>query len=76
VRLAPPVQFNQVLAAAEVFLSVAAMKVVVSTRDRQRGRELEDLGFRAFDALHVACAESGGASLLSTLKRSATTLLT
>lgn len=50
----------------EVFLSVAASKVEVSARDRQRGRELEDLGFRAFDALHVACAESGGAEALLT----------
>jgi hypothetical protein len=37
-----------------------------SVREQQRGRELEDLGFRAFDALHVACAESGGAEALLT----------
>lgn len=50
----------------ELFLSVAAAKVVVSAQDRQRGRELEELGFGAFDALHVACAESGGADALLT----------
>lgn len=31
-----------------------------------RGAELEILGFKQFDALHIACAESGGADVLLT----------
>lgn len=34
--------------------------------ERKRGKELEALGFHAFDALHIACAESGKADILLT----------
>lgn len=50
----------------EAFLGIATLKIVVSARNRQRGRDLEASGFRAFDALHIACAESGGAEALLT----------
>ena len=33
---------------------------------RQRGKELEKRGFRAFDALHLASAESAGADFFCT----------
>jgi predicted nucleic acid-binding protein len=33
---------------------------------RKRGNELEKRGFRAFDALHLACAESSGADFFCT----------
>src|SRR5829696_1001015 len=41
----------------EAFLGAATSKAAFGARERQRGRELESLGFRAFDALHIACAE-------------------
>lgn len=50
----------------EAFLSAATSKVSVGEGERQRGRDLESLGFQAFDALHIACAESAGAEVLLT----------
>jgi len=50
----------------EALLSVAQSKVKASIWERQRGRELEALGFSAFDALHIACAESARAEVLLT----------
>jgi predicted nucleic acid-binding protein len=32
----------------------------------RRGAELESLGFRGYDSLHIACAEAGGADVLLT----------
>jgi hypothetical protein len=34
--------------------------VAIMPAEAQRMRELERLGFRALDALHIACAESEG----------------
>jgi len=50
----------------EAFLSATTSKVTAGARERQRGRYLESLGFGAFDALHIACAESAGAEVLLT----------
>lgn len=50
----------------ETLLSCSTSKVVAGQRERQRGRELEAVGFAAFDALHLACAESAGAEVLLT----------
>ena len=50
----------------EAFLSTATSKVTVGAGERQRGRDLESLGLQAFDALHIACAESAGAEVLLT----------
>jgi len=50
----------------EAFLSAATSKVTVGAGERQRGRDLESLGLQAFDALHIACAESAGAEVLLT----------
>jgi hypothetical protein len=50
----------------EAFLSAATSKVTIGAGERQRGRDLESLGFQAFDALHIACAESAGAEVLLT----------
>lgn len=50
----------------EAFLSAATSKITAGVRERQRGRDLEALGFGAFDALHIACAESAGAHVLLT----------
>jgi predicted nucleic acid-binding protein len=40
--------------------------LTVEPADVARAQQLETLGFRAFDALHVACAERGGADVLLT----------
>ena len=38
----------------------------VGTEEEIRSEELESLGFKHYDALHIACAESGGADVLLT----------
>lgn len=38
----------------------------VGTKEETRAEELEGLGFRHYDALHIACAESGDADILLT----------
>ena len=40
--------------------------ISVGTTETSRGKHLESLGFKPFDALHLACAESGNADLLLT----------
>jgi predicted nucleic acid-binding protein len=50
----------------EALLSAATSRLTAGARERHRGRELESLGFGAFDALHIACAESAGAEVLLT----------
>lgn len=46
--------------------SVGTVRAPVLAEDFQRGRVLETLGFKQLDALHIACAESGGADVLLT----------
>ena len=50
---------SRLLNYAHQFVSVGAMEI-------SRGKYLESLGFEPFDALHLACAESGNAELLLT----------
>lgn len=50
----------------EALLSVATSRVTAGPSERQRGRDVQNLGFRPFDALHIACAESAGAEVLLT----------
>lgn len=40
--------------------------IVVEQAEVARAQQLEALGFQSFDALHIACAESGGAEVLLT----------
>ncbi len=40
--------------------------LLVQADEERRGRELSGLGLPAIDALHIACAESGGADVLLT----------
>ncbi len=40
--------------------------ILVGTVERTRAAYLQSLGFKLFDALHIACAESGGADVLLT----------
>ena len=47
-------------------LNFAHETVLVGLEEEQRVAKLEVLGFKRFDALHIACAESGGADILLT----------
>ena len=47
-------------------LNSADQVVSVGPTEKSRGKHLESLGFKQFDALHLACAESGNADLLLT----------
>ena len=47
-------------------LSSAHETVLVGPIERRRAINLESLGFKPLDALHIACAESGGADVLLT----------
>jgi predicted nucleic acid-binding protein len=40
-------------------LRLAEQRVVLTTADVERFRELDGLGFRKLDAMHLACAEAG-----------------
>jgi len=46
--------------------SIAHVKEVVSEAVQARAEELERLGFKALDVLHIACAEAAGADVLLT----------
>jgi predicted nucleic acid-binding protein len=50
----------------EAIIEVAAEFISLDDAIRQRGNELEKRGFRAFDALHLASAESSGADFFCT----------
>ena len=52
--------------AIEDRLRFAHQTVLVGTAEQSRAKELEAFGFRALDALHIACAESAGAAVLLT----------
>jgi predicted nucleic acid-binding protein len=61
---------------AQMLAKHASFNVKVTQAEITRGHELEQLGFSAFDALHLACAESGGIDVFLTtddklLKRTA-----
>ena len=40
--------------------------VSIDTKEKSRGKQLEVLGFKDRDALHIACAESGKADVFLT----------
>ena len=46
--------------------SLAYQTVQVGAEETARAAHLQQLGFPSFDALHIACAESGGADVLLT----------
>ena len=50
----------------EDLLDLADRNVTVEMTEIARGTQLESLGFKWLDALHIACAESGGADILLT----------
>ena len=47
-------------------LTYAHQTVSVDVTETERGKHFESLGFKPFDALHLACAESGRADFLLT----------
>jgi len=49
-----------------LLVSLAESKVIVTEQVELRATELEELGFKAYDALHIACAEDGDAEVLLT----------
>ena len=51
---------------AEALLSFASEIVVPKRAEADRARYIEELGFSAFDALHLASAERGGADVFLT----------
>lgn len=44
----------------------ATKSILVNEPEVQRAQELEELGFHPMDALHLACAESGGVEIFLT----------
>jgi predicted nucleic acid-binding protein len=50
----------------QVLASFAHRRVAVGPREERCGADLERMGFHPYDALHIACAESGGALILLT----------
>jgi predicted nucleic acid-binding protein len=61
----------------QLLASHAHRSISIGSFEVERAEELETWGIAAFDALHLACAESGGADILLTtddklLRRSAT----
>ena len=50
----------------EDLLRFAHETVLVDTAEIVRSEYLESLGFKHYDALHIACAEGGGADVLLT----------
>jgi hypothetical protein len=47
-------------------LELAVMKVEIGPEEAQRANDLAARGFGAFDALHIACAESGSSDVFLT----------
>lgn len=50
----------------KVLLDLADQNITVGIAEIARGTQLESLGFKWLDALHIACAESGRADILLT----------
>jgi predicted nucleic acid-binding protein len=46
--------------------SILKTNIVVDDEIMSRARELNNMGFKSFDAFHIACAESGQADVLLT----------
>lgn len=50
----------------EALLSFATESVVATESEADRARQIQEFGFSAFDALHLACAERGTAEVFLT----------
>ncbi|UKO99082.1 hypothetical protein [Nostoc sp. UHCC 0870] len=49
-----------------ILTGVANTKILANEQVKYRARQLAVLGFKAFDAAHIACAETGNADVLLT----------
>lgn len=52
--------------AANILAAIAHQNQSITQEVKHRASELEGKGFHGFDALHLACAEQGGAEILLT----------
>ena len=50
----------------ELLISHVHHVVPLQSSEKERGKYLQTLGFHTFDALHIACAESGNADVFLT----------
>ncbi len=50
----------------ELLMKYISQNVLIEVAEIERAEQLEKEGFTAFDALHLACAESGGADIFLT----------
>ncbi len=50
----------------KMLATLATLKIIVQENVIARAAELEQFGFTGFDALHLACAESGGVQIFLT----------
>ena len=50
----------------KLLTTVTAHTISVESTEEARARQLEEMGFHALDALHLSCAESGGAEVFLT----------
>lgn len=49
-----------------ILTALSKSKIIIDTEIEERAVELEALGFKPFDALHIACAEKSNADILLT----------
>ncbi|GAA6615436.1 PIN domain-containing protein [Scytonema sp. NUACC26] len=50
----------------QLWAASAKAKILITEQIETRGLELIEIGFKDFDALHIACAEAGKADILQT----------
>ncbi len=50
----------------QLWVASAKAKILITEQIETRGLELIEIGFKDFDALHIACAEAGKADILLT----------
>ncbi|MBI5652012.1 MAG: PIN domain-containing protein [Chloroflexi bacterium] len=61
-QITDPARKNRI----KLLMTAVHRVVLVQTIEAQRGKELSAMDIPAIDALHIACAESGGADVLLT----------
>ena len=50
----------------KLLISNINYSIAVNQKEIERARQLEEMGFQSYDALHIACAESGNADIFLT----------
>jgi len=54
----------------KLLVTIASEEIKVTSQVVERAKELTQMGFKPYDALHIACAEVGSASIFLTTGRS------